>query len=54
MVDNTAAQHAGSSSPMTLVELLEDATPMGDLSELAVHDLTPDEEDAFFQILEDA
>ena len=54
MSDNTAAQHGKPSQSRTLAELLEKATPMGDLSQFAIDDLTPEEEDAFFKILEDA
>jgi hypothetical protein len=34
--------------------VLKDLQPMGDLSRFAIDDLTPDEEDEFFKILEDA
>ena len=54
MSDNTAALHGKPSQPKTLAELLETATPMGDLDQFAIDDLTPEDEDAFFKILEDA
>jgi len=54
MSDSTANQHPAPSEPSTIAEVLQDLTPMGDLSRFAIEDLTPDEEDAFFKILEDA
>ena len=38
----------------TMAELLRDVVPMGDLSRLVIDDLSPDEEGAFYRILEDA
>ena len=40
--------------PRTIAEVLEGVAPMGDLRRFAVDDLTPDEEDEFFRILEEA
>lgn len=54
MSDNTANQQPAPSEPSTVAEVLEGLEPMGDLSRFAVDDLTPDEEDEFFRILEDA
>lgn len=54
MSDNTANQKPAPAGPLTLAEVLEDLKPMGDLDRFAVDDLTPDEEDEFFKILEDA
>lgn len=54
MSDSTADQHPASAGPSTIAEVLEDLKPMGDLSRFAIDDLTPDEEDEFFKILEDA
>jgi hypothetical protein len=54
MSDNTANQHPASAGPSTIAEVLKDLEPMGDLSRFAIDDLTPDEEDEFFKILEDA
>lgn len=39
--------------PTTVAEVLADLKPMGDLSRFAIDDLTPEEEDAFFKILEE-
>ena len=39
--------------PSTVAQVLQDLTPMGDLSRFAIEDLLPDEEDEFFKILED-
>jgi hypothetical protein len=54
MSDNTANQRPASAGPSTIAEVLKDLEPMGDLSRFAIDDLTPDEEDEFFKILEDA
>jgi len=54
MADETAAQLAKPNQPRIFAEFLEKATPMGDLSQFAIDDLTPEEEDAFFKIIEDA
>lgn len=40
--------------PPTLAEALDGLEPMGDLSRFIIDDLTPDEEDEFFLILEEA
>lgn len=53
MSDNTANQHPAPSEPTTVAEVLQDLKPMGDLTRFAIDDLTPEEEDAFFKILED-
>lgn len=39
---------------LTIAEVLQGGEPMGDLSRFAVEDLTPEEEDEFFRILEEA
>ena len=54
MSDNTADQHVVPSEPTTVAGVLQDPKPMGDLSRFAIDDLTPEEEDTFFKILEDA
>ena len=54
MSDNTANQRPAPGDPTTVAEVLEQLEPMGDLSRFVIEDLTPDEEDEFFQILEDA
>ncbi len=52
MSDN-ATHHPERAEP-TIAELLEGLQPMGDLDRLAIDDLTPEEADEFFRILEDA
>lgn len=54
MSDQTANRPPEPTGPVTIADLLRDAEPMGDLSRFAIDDLTPEEEDEFFQILEDA
>ena len=54
MSDNTANQRPVPGEPTTVAEVLQDLKPMGDLSRFAIEDLTPEEEDEFFKILEDA
>jgi hypothetical protein len=41
-------------TPTTLAEVLQEIEPMGDLRQFAIDDLTPEDEDEFFRILEDA
>jgi hypothetical protein len=52
MSDSTADQRPASSGPATIAEVLEGIEPMGDLNRFAIEDLTPEEEDEFFEILE--
>lgn len=54
MSDTTANQRPAPSGPATIAEVLQGGEPMGDLSRFAIEDLTPEEEDEFFRILEDA
>jgi hypothetical protein len=54
MSDHTANQQPVPTGPSTIAEVLKDIEPMGDLSRFVIDDLTPDEEDEFFKILEDA
>lgn len=54
MADSRDARHAKPNQPRTLAEFIDEATPMGDLSQFAIHDLTPEEEDVYFKILEEA
>jgi hypothetical protein len=54
MSDSTANQRFAPGGPSTVAEALKDIEPMGDLSRFAIEDLTPGEEDKFFEILEDA
>lgn len=55
MSDNTASHDdTGPSQPMTIADVLRGVEPMGDLRRFAIDDLTPEDEDEFFGILEDA
>ena len=54
MSDNTANQQPAPVGPATIAEVVEGLEPMGDLARFAIDDLTLDEEDEFFAILEDA
>ena len=54
MSDSTANQSPAPAQPTTIAEILEGLQPMGDLSRFAIDDLTPEEEDEFFRILEEA
>lgn len=54
MSDNTANQRPAASEPTTIAEVLRGGQPMGDLRRFVIEDLTPEEEDEFFRILEEA
>lgn len=54
MSDNTANQRPALGGPSTIAEILQGGEPMGDLSRFAIEDLTSEEEDEFFMILEGA
>lgn len=54
MSDNPANTHPASTGPATVAEVIEVLEPMGSLSRFVIDDLTPEEEDEFFRILEDA
>ncbi len=55
MSDNTASHDdTVPSQPMTISDVLRGVEPMGDLRRFAIEDLTPEDEDEFFGILEDA
>ncbi len=53
MSDNTATRETGPNPPTTIAEVLRGVEPMGDLRQFAIDDLTPEDEDEFFGILED-
>jgi hypothetical protein len=53
MPDNTAKQPSPPSSA-TIDDIVRDVEPMGDLSRFLIEDMTPEEEDEFFSILETA
>ena len=52
MSDNVVRHRLAPSEPTTIAQVLEGLKPMGDLSRFAILDLTPDEADLFFRILE--
>ena len=54
MSDNTANSRPAPTGPGTVASVLEVLEPMGPLSRFVIDDLTPEEEDEFFRILEDA
>lgn len=54
MSDNAANRETGPKTPTTLAELLQGIEPMGDLRQFAIDDLTPEDENEFFGILENA
>ncbi len=54
MSDNSATRETGLNPPTTIAEVLRGVEPMGDLRQFAIDDLTPEDEDEFFGILEDA
>lgn len=53
MSDGTANQMPGAPSPATISEIIRGLEPMGDPSKFSIEDLTAEEEDAFFAIIED-
>ena len=53
MSDNAADHETGPKTPTTVAEVLQAIEPMGDLRQFAIDDLTPEDEDEFFRILED-
>ena len=54
MPDDTANQQPTVAGPPPIAEVLRGLEPVGDLTRFAIDDLTPDEEDEFFKILDDA
>jgi hypothetical protein len=54
MSDNSTSEHHGPAGPTTIAEVLDGLQPMGDLSRFMIDDLSPDEEDEFFRIIQDA
>ena len=53
MSDRTANQPPGTPGPSTITESIRGLEPMGDPSRFSIEDLTAEEEDAFFAIIED-
>jgi hypothetical protein len=54
MSDSTASEPSSASGPATIAEIVRDREPMGDLGRFLIEDMTPEEEDEFFGVLEDA
>jgi hypothetical protein len=54
MSDNTASHDQGPGRSETIAALLEGLQPIGDLDRFAIEDLTPEDADKFFRILEEA
>lgn len=54
MTDQHASKHVVRPGPETIADVLDGVEPMGDLRRFAIDDLTPEEEDEFFRILEEA
>jgi len=52
--DSSATQKPHPSGSATIAEIIRDVEPMGDLSRFVIEDLTPEDEDEFFSILETA
>lgn len=52
MSEDAAGRWPHHSAQPTIAEIVEGILPMGDLSRFAIEDLTPEEEDEFFAILE--
>lgn len=54
MLDNSANRETGPKSLTTIAEVLRGIEPMGDLRQFVIDDLTPEDEDEFLRILENA
>ena len=54
MTDNVATHDDDSSSPVTIADVLRGVEPIGDLRQFVIDDLTLDDEDEYFRILEGA
>jgi hypothetical protein len=54
MSGNSQDHRPAPGGPSTIAEVLKGLEPMGDLTRFAIDDLTPDEEDEFLRLLEDA
>lgn len=53
-MDGPSRTPPGHDDRLTVADVLQDLRPMGDLSRFTIEDLTPDEENEFFRILEEA
>lgn len=54
MSDSTANTDDALPGPTTVAAVIDGLEPMGDLARFAIDDLTAEEEDEYFRILEDA
>lgn len=54
MSDSTANRRSAPAIPTTIADVIRNVEPMGDLGGFVIEDLTAEEEDEFFGILEDA
>ncbi len=54
MSDNAPKRETGPKTPTTIAEVLQGIEPMGDLRQFAIDDLTPEDEEEFFRIIENA
>lgn len=54
MSDNAVNRETGPKTPTSIAEDLHGIERMGDLRQFVIDDLTPEDEDEFFRILENA
>ncbi len=54
MSDISADQSNKPAEPGTVAQIVDDVEPMGELSQFLIDDLTTEQEDAFYRILEEA
>ena len=54
MSDSTARRSTDHRDNRTIAEIVAETTPMDDLKQFLIEDLTPDEEAAFYRVLEEA
>lgn len=54
MTDNLAKDAPNPGAPTSIARTVARTLPMGDLDQFLIEDLTPDEEDIFFGVLEQA
>lgn len=53
-MSDTSAHEPDQVEVGTVARLIEDVEPMGDLSQFLIEDLTAEEEDVFYRVLEEA
>jgi integrase len=54
MSDNATNQPSAPSTPLSIADIVRDLEPMGDLGRFLIEDMSPEDEDEFFAVLEDA